>query len=56
MSSASRPETSRVFTREVSPETIRTWDFGRPRVLAMRTIRAALAAPSVGAVVTRAFR
>lgn len=42
--------------RAVSPEVIRMVDLGRRKVLAISWIRAVLAAPSVGAVVTLALR
>ena len=55
-SAASTSAIWRVFTLEVSPDAIRTLDLGQPKTFAIRRIKVALAAPSLGAVVTLALR
>ena len=45
-----------IFTRAVSPETIRTADFGRFSALDRKAMSAALASPSDAAAETRTFR
>src|SRR5689334_20329927 len=53
---ASAPSISSRFTRLVSPAAMRTADFGTFKALATSAITAALAAPSLGAALTRSLR
>lgn len=56
MSAASTPSSSRRLSRAVSPATTRTAERGIFKALARKVIKAALAAPSTGGLLTRTFR